>query len=386
MDDLFDKRMMIAMKHGSLGGKLNEDSNYIENKTFSNDPNFRRGYLYDWNMNKLDKVDFKFEKVKTFTAEGYEVEYMVHFRPDFNPEYYYKEKYYKKDGRERVGFYIDVYDYSKKIFEKWIIVGKDDRVTFDRYNAFKCNWCFEWVTENRYCNCVGVLRDALSGNESINTDSLGGTSVTGSMYIILPSNENVQKINLGTKFIISDNINNPQTYEVININDTSPLGLTKIFLKQCLFNPHTDVCGNINEMVNNKFCFELPIEDLPSEYGGQYHKICNCIISKGLPDEEIPSANDWKIKCDNNTLFVNGFNTVVEAISGTDGAVCEWHIFVDNIEYSIEELSGYFDINIEENVFNIKCINKVMVNYIVKISIYDEKKTYYDSIEMEVLL
>lgn len=386
MDDLFDKRMMIAMKNGSLGGKLNEDSNHIENKTFSNDPNFRRGFLYNWDMEELKKIDFKFEKVKTFTAEGYEVEYMVHFRPNFNPEYIYKGKYYKNDGRERVGFYIDVYDYSKKIYEKWIIVGKDDRVTFDRYNAFKCNWCFEWITDNKYYKCVGVLRDSLSGSESMNNDTLGGTSVTGSMYIIMPSNKDVQNIKLGTKFIISDNTNNPQTYEVININDMSPIGITKLFLKQCLFNPHTDICGKINEMIETKFCFDLPIEDLPKEYGGEYHKICNCIISKGLSEEEKPISNSWKLKCDNDVLYVNGYETIIKAISDADSNNCEWHIFIDDVEYSVDDLKEYFDIYIDENQLSIKCINKIMANYIVKISIYDNQKTYYDSIEMEVLI
>lgn len=386
MDDLFKKRMDIALQHGNLGGKLIDDSNYILDKTFSNDPDFRNGNIYDWDMNILGKVDFKFIKSKTFTAEGYEIEYMIQFRPNFNPEYEFKNKYYKYDSRERLGFYIDVYDYSKKKYEKWLIVGKDDKVAFDRYNAFKCNWCFEWISEDNYHKCVGVLRDSISGKGTMNDDDLGGTSVNGLTHIMIPSNIKVSSIELGTRFIIGDNLKNPQTYEVIDIIDTSPLGVTNLFLKQCLFNPHTDVCGIVNNMIENKFCFELPIEDLPDEYGKNYHMICNCIKSKGLPIDDLPIATDWKLYCNDKLLYVNGQTVEIKALSGVDNSKCEWHIFIDNVEYLPADIADYFEIFMQDNVFKIKAINIKMNKYIVKVAIYDENKSYYDSVEMEVVL
>ena len=160
MGEIFDKRMKLLMKDGSPGMAFVNRTNLIENKTFKNDQNYRNGMLYDWEMNEIEKVDFKFEKIKTFSVSGYEVEYMIHFRPDFNIESRYKDLFFKKDGRERLGFYIDVYDYSKKKYEKWMIVGKDDRVAFDRYNALKCNWCLEWLDGTKYRRCVCVVRDA----------------------------------------------------------------------------------------------------------------------------------------------------------------------------------------------------------------------------------
>lgn len=385
MDDLFNKRMSLAMKGGSLGAKLVDDSNIIENKTFSNDVNFRKGMLYDWNMNELEEVDFKFEKVKTYTAEGKYVEYMIHFKPNFNPEHKYKNLYHKDDGKERLGFYIDVLDTSKNKFEKWLIVGKDDRVAFDRYNAFKCNWYFEWISNNQYYKCLGCVRDKSDVSAKLINNSLGGTSIDGDLSIIVPSGIITGTIELGTKFMITDNLDNPQVYEVIKLNDTSPLGTTKAYLKQCLYNSHTDVCGIINELENYEFCFDLPIDDLPYEFGGKYHMICNCIKSKGLPQLTPPEDVDWKLISNDKYIYINGQPVVVEAISSQEYIDdCEWHIFIDGIEYQIVELNDYFDITIDNNTLTIKAINKVMAKYIVKIAIYDDFKYYYDYVEMEV--
>lgn len=386
MSDLFSKRMELLLKQGSLGAKLVDDANIIENKTFDNDQNFRTGMLYDWDMNELEMVDFKFEKVKTYSAGSIEVEYMIHFRPNFNPEFKYKELYYKNDGKERMGFYIDVLDRSKDIVEKWLIVGKDDRVAFDRYNAFKCNWCFEWISNKKYFKTIGCVRDKADISAKVITDSLGGTSIDGDLAIVLPSNNIVGNIMLGTKFMITDSISNPQVYEVIKIKDTTPLGTTKAYLKQCKYNEHTDVCGIINEMINYEFCFDLPIDDLPKEYGGKYHMICDCLESKGLPIEPTEDVQ-WKLFCTDKYLKVNSNTATVKAIpSAETTSLCDWHIFVDWVEYPLEELNDYFDITINDTTLSIKVINKVMLKYIVKIAIYDTEQTYYDFVEMEVVI
>lgn len=386
MSDIFSKRMNLVMQHGSLGAKLVDDSNIIEDKMFSTDANFRTGMLYDWDMNEIEEVDFKFEKIKTYTADGIEVEYMVHFRPNFNPEYKYKELYYKKDGKERLGFYIDVLDRAKNVKEKWMIVSKDDRVAFDRYNAYKCNWCFEWVYKERYYNCIGCVIDTTTFKNSLE-NNLGGSSIDGELIMIVPSNLRTLTAMVGTKFMITDNNVNPQCYEVIKIKDTSPLGVTRAYLKQRLFNPHTDVCGNINELSGYKLCFELPLDDLPEEYGGKHHMICNCLKSKGLPEINPPTDVQWKLNCDNRYIYVNGQIVLVEAIPSNDVTDnCDWHIFIDDIEYSVDDLKGYFDIEINDRTMKIKAISKNMINYVVKIAIYDNEQSYYDSVEMEVVL
>lgn len=387
MDELFNKRMGVALKSGSLGGKLLEDSDLLVERNFSNDANFKTGMLYDWDMNELEEVEFKFEKTKTWTAEGNAVEYMIHFKPNYNPEYLFKDKYFKKDGRERFGFYIDVLDVPKNKKEKWLILGKDDRVAFDRYNAFKCDWCFEWITDGKYHNCIGCIRDAQdSSMKNLKDDGLGGSIVNDELSILMPSNKNVANISLGTRFMIGDSSAQPRVYEAVRLQDTSPIGTTKVYLKQRLYNSHTDVCGIVNEMSTNDFCFDLPLPDLPEGFGGQYHMICNCLKSKGLPVEPSQKDVDWKLNCTAKYLYINGQEVIIKATSSNEDALCEWHIFVDDEEYPRGDLLDYFDITITDREFRIKAINKVMSKYVVKVAIYDLEKSYYDSVEMEVRL
>jgi len=385
MSDLFSKRMDMLLKSGSLGGKLLEDSDIIDDRNFTSDTNYKKGMLYDWDMNELEEVEFKFEKTKTWSAGNTAVEYMIRFRPNYNPEYKFKDLYYKKDGRERFGFYIDVLDVPKKQYEKWLIMGKDDRVAFDRYNAFKCDWCFEWVDGKNYHNCLGCVRDAKDGSMNNPTnDGLGGTLVNDEISIIVPTNENVAKIKLGTRFMIGDSAYRPQVYEAAKILDTAPLGTTEVFMKQRLFNEHTDVYGIINDMKNVDFCFNLPIDDLPANYGGNYHMICDCVSSKSFV-EETPENIAWKISCDAKYLYVNGQAVIVKAIPSKETTrPCAWHVFIDGKEYGIKSLTDYFDIHYDDTTLSIKAINKVMEKYIVKVAIWDEYNNYYDSVEMEV--
>lgn len=388
-NDIFTKRMQKLMSNGSVGSLNVTNTNIIENKTFSNDQNYRIGMLYDWDMNELEEVEFKFEKIKTRTVEGTEVEYMIHFRPDYNPEFLYKDKYYKDDGKERLGFYIDVYDMSRKVYEKWLIISKDDRVAFDRYNALRCNWCFEWVYNGQYFNCLGCIREATDNSfNSSNSDDLGGTTVDGEFSMVLPTNKVTSNLLLGTKFMITDNLAYPQVYEVIKIKDTSPLGTTRAYLKQRVFNSHTDFIGIVNEHPENEFIFDLPLDDLPKEYGGKYHMICNCIKNKGLPPVQPPTDVLWKLVCDSKYLYVNGDTVVIEAIPlGETTASCAWHIFIDDVEYGASQLTDYFDMVIEKRKFSIKAINKDMAKYIVKIGVFNPvTEECYDSVEMEVKL
>lgn len=384
MDYLFEKRMRLLTDNGSFGGKLVSDSNIIEDKLFENDRNFHRGILYDWNMDPLDTVDFKLEKIKTYTTGGTEVEYVIRFRPNYNPEEKFKYLHRKQDGRERFGFYIDVTDNSKNIIEKWLITGKDDRVAFDRYSVLRCNWCFEWVLDNKYYNCVGCVRD-INRSASDNNDSLGGTSVDGDMAILMPSNDKVVAISLGTRFMITDSPFRPQVFEVVKVVDFSPLGITTLYLKQCLYNAHTDFCGDINLQDDYKFCFDLPIEDLPEAYGGQYHMLCDCVVDKG--NQDIPNGcNSVELKCEERYLYVNGASVEVEAVSKNPRVKYTWRIYVDGVEYQIKDLSDYFDITCNDNLFTIKAISKVMAKYVVRIAIYNTNQRCIDSVDLEVCI
>lgn len=381
--DLFKRRMELLTPDGRPGEAFVDRTNIVENKLFTHDQNFQHGMLYDWDMQPIEEVDFKFEKVRTHTADGVEVEYHIHFRPDFNPEYEYRDLYYKADEKERLGFYIDVYDRSKKIYDKWLIVGKDNRVAFDRYNAYKCNWCFEWIYEGEYHQCLGCVRSAAENSfEGGTHDKLGGSTVKGELAMIVPTTMNTMTILLGQKFIISDNFLNPQTFQVTKIKDTMPLGIIRATLKQKVFNPHRDVCGDVNSMTGTRFTFDLPIADLDPRFGGRYHMLCDCILSQ---EDTLPTAGQTALYCPVDALYYTG-TPVTVSLQGEHPDTVLWRYEINGYVYAAVDLRPCFDIQEYEDHTVLQVIDRDMVKYTVTVQIYDENRVLLDEKPLEVKL
>lgn len=380
MNDLFQKRMKLLMPDENLGKGIINSSNIVENKNFAYSTSYRKGRIFDWNLQKIDDIDFHHIKNKTFTGEGYEVEYNIKFRPDINVEYLYKDRYYIDDGKARYGLYVDIQDPSTGIFDKWLIAGKDDKYAFDRYIVYKCNWCLEWVDSDKYYMSLGVFRDSIS--ESSDTPdsitNIGGSIVTGDASFILPSSETVSNIKLGTRVMISDNTKSPTVYEVIAKKDSSPLGITKLYLRRTLFNKAKDFVGDVNKS-NINFIFNTPIADLPENLGKNMHYICNAIkeATSNIETElTLVSSSEYLYIGSSVTIKINGYKEDLNL---------QWHIYVDNQEYTFDELKEYFTFNIMPNEMRIEAINKVMAKYniTIKLSLDDE---IVDSVSMEVSL
>lgn len=318
--------MELHTSHASTGEVMVGRSNHIMARTFKNDQNYHYGMLYDWSLNEIKNVDFKLEKKRDRTAEGEDNEYYVQFLPYFFPEHEYKDLHFKQDGKERFGFYLDAEDRDKGIVEKYLIVNKDYRVAFDRYNSFKCNWLFEWVDdENKYHACLGCLREARDGS-FVNAGSdvkLGGSQVDGELSFLLPFNEETQTIRLKHRFLVGDNMDRPQVYEVRKIKDYAPLGVIRVYCKQKPYNEHTDYFGAINEEKNIKFKFKLPIPDLPELFGGRYHAICNCIVENKEPFLRGEDDQRFSLACDANKLYINGTPVFIKRFETpfVDGAI-----------------------------------------------------------------
>ena len=387
--DSFRKRMGTRI---SVGRTLVNNSEIVENKLFDTDMQIKRGYIYDWDMNPLEEVDFKFEKVKTRKAEGYEVEYYLHFRPEYNPELKFKDCYFQHDGKERLGFYIDVPDYTKgdNYFEKWLILAKDDRVAYDRYNAFRCNWCLEWVQDGVYHNAVCIVRYANDATfKAVNTEVLGGSSLEGTMGIELPSNEAVQAMKQGTRLIVSDSHARPQVYRVVRIKDNAPVGVTKLYCDQDLFNVHTDFVGEVATSTNIKF-IPKNIIDLPYGFGSTFHMICDCIESKTLEKPD-PIKDTWDLFCLNNRIYYNGDFINIEAISSSQGVPDPdygWHIYIDDEEYGLNELrsDGYLDYKLNGNVLSLQVKSKDIIGYTITVKMSDERGVYFGNVNLKVCL
>lgn len=356
-----------------IGEQLKEMSNMVMNETFSNSTSYRRGMIYDCCMEEIQEIEFKFLKTKTYTIEKDAVEYMVQFRPGINPEIDFDNS---NDQKHRLGFYIDILDENTKMVEKWLIVGKDNS-EFDKYNVLKCNWWFEWLDEGRnYKKCLGCVRDRNNYNSGVWSDGFS-VSVDNQTAFFVPTNDITRGIDYGIRFMITDNHIHPKTYEITKIMDTFPLGATKIVLKQCHYNEHTDLCGVDEEFFGDK----------------KTHMICDFYKSniKPVSPTDPPKSTTWTLSEVNEKLYVHGSPQIIQAIPSeeTTGA-CEWHIFVDGEDYTdkLTDLVDYLDISFDDvnHTCTIAAINKDLAKYIISIKIYDLDRSYYDFVEMEVAI
>lgn len=362
-----------------IGEQLKEMSNMVMDETFSNSTSYRKGVIYDCNMEEIQEIEFRFLKTKTYTIEKDAVEYMVQFRPGVNPEIDFDSS---NDQKHRLGYYIDVLNDNTKKVEKWLIVGKDE-AEFDKYNVLKCNWWFEWLDENRvYHKCYGCMRDRNSYNSGVWSDGFT-TSVENQTAFFVPTNDITRGIDYGVRFMITDNPLHPKCYEITKVMDTFPLGATKIVLSQSHYNEHTDFCG-----VDEEFFGDT-----------ERHMVCDFYKSSIKPVSPTTplSPTTWTLSEVNEKLYVHGSPQVIQAIPSEETAsTCEWHIFVDGDKYfdgitgenKLADLVDYLDISFDEinHTCTIAAINKDLAKYIISIKIYDADKSYYDFVEMEVAI
>ena len=387
---------------GTLGQQIKEMSNMVFDETFSNNTTYRKGMIYDKNMNELEEMEFKFIKTKTFTVDKDLVEYWVQFKTGINPEIMFDKS---EDQRHRMGYYIDVWDDNSKEIKKWLIVSKDQS-EFDRYLVLECNWLFEWLDHDRvYHKCLGCLRNQNSYNSGIWASDFS-TQVEDQMKFIVPANNETKTIDYNIRFMLSDNDLIPKTYEISKVLDTFPIGTIQCTLAQTLYNKHTDFCGR----------------DFSYFGDNNIHRVCDFTQSIIQPDKdvstgEVPQFTKWKLSGSNEELYVYGYPQVITATPEKETtSVPKWKIFIDNedviykldsdytgsetdtfidnyLKYKSGEaesyyLQDYFNISIDDDkhTFTIAAINNDMVNYIIKIVIYDEKTNkVYDFVEMEVV-
>ena len=356
-----------------IGEQLKEMSNMVMNETFSNSTSYRKGMIYDCNMLEIQEMEFRFIKTKTYTIEKDQVEYWVQFRPGVNPEVDFDSS---SDQKHRLGYYIDIPNDNTKEIEKWLIVGKDE-AEFDRYNVLKCNWWFEWLDENRvYRKCLGCMRDRNNYNAGTWNDGFV-ESIENQTSFIVPSNDITRDIDYGIRFMITDNPLHPKCYEISKLTDTFPLGVTKVVLKQCHYNEHTDFCGVDEEFFGDE----------------EMHMICDFYKSsiKPISPTDQPKSTTWTLSEVNEKLYVHGEPQVIQAIPSEETtSTCEWHIFVDGEDYTdkLVDLVDYLDVSFDEinHTCTIAAINKDLAKYIISIKIYDADKSYYDFVEMEVAI
>ena len=155
--------LKARMRWGTVGHKVRETSDAIMNKTFMNDLGWKIGKLYDQNGEFLEEIDLKYQYSQNYTIAKDQVDYLVQFRPGYFPE----KKYHCADGIERLGFYLELRDDNSGDMEKWLIVGRNDKNNFIRYNILKCNWVFKWVVGETVFSQPGVMRNRNNYNSGV---------------------------------------------------------------------------------------------------------------------------------------------------------------------------------------------------------------------------
>lgn len=314
MPSLDTARRIAGAKYNgvkTIGQMYKENSDFVMENTWMNDIQSKTCYIYDYlhddqpelkdhmtyeNTIKT-KIDAKFIISSYGSVDKDQVAYHIMFKPsepiEFNEgdELYYYETDYRKryNMRYPVGLFIDIPD-ENGIYVKWLIVDFEESNQFMKYIVLPCDYRFQWISvENgkRYKQYMwGSTRAMNSYTSGVYTDRYF-SSLDDINKIWLPLNKVTEKIDYlngdgkSQRMIISAKIPHPLTWQISKIENTKPIGIAKITLKQAPFNDDTDKIeydedGNITDMWADYYSTNMiePVdsdEDIPdTQYVGCY--------------------------------------------------------------------------------------------------------------------
>ena len=178
------RRVANAKNNGAktIGQIYKEQSDWLMEETFWNDPQSKVCYIYDYfhddqpdknvgmtyeNTTKT-KIDAKFI-VKTYQSiDKDQVEYYIQFKPSQKTRfeegdelYYFETDYRRKYGVQDfpIGLMIDIPD-DTGLYHKWLICSKEPANQFVKYLVLPCNYFLHWVEndgQNRYKRSMWVV-------------------------------------------------------------------------------------------------------------------------------------------------------------------------------------------------------------------------------------
>lgn len=252
MFDAYKNRM--AYRGRTMSEMLRMQSNMVIEQTWDRDPNARRVYVVKVNSglpevtadDELIDVKFNIKTYQSITSD--EVAYMLQFR--------HGEE--KRHPEIDIGSYVYMEDEDGE-WKWWLLVHLDERPQFRQYQILECNWTFGWVNKGKIYHCLGVQRV----QQSYNSGSWSGDRfdfVDNITSAWLPTNNDTLTIDYNQRFLISDlNRRPPLVWSISKIEDTQPIGLTKLKFTQETFNPTKD---NAELMLANYYNTELPPVDI----------------------------------------------------------------------------------------------------------------------------
>ena len=267
------RRVANAKNNGAktIGQIYKEQSDFLMEETFWNDPQSKVCYIYDYfhddqpdknvgmtyeNTTKT-KIDVKFI-VKTYQSiDKDQVEYYIQFRPsqkvwfeESDELYYFETDYRQKYGVQDfpIGMMIDIPD-DTGLYHKWLICSKEPANQFVKYLVLPCNYFLHWVEndgQNIYKRSMWVvLRNQNSYTIGQYTDRYftrpdnqfklwaGLNPITESFWY---NSDDTKTMRL----VVSAPTKNVLIWSVTKIENAQPIGLQKLTLYQTSWNEHTD--------------------------------------------------------------------------------------------------------------------------------------------------
>lgn len=333
-------KSMLSSKGTTLGGIHKAQSNDIINATFTSDPTYKQVRVLTRTGWHLYDAKYQFHSSQTISKDT--VDQYLQFRPgvefpigtyvivpddnDISTETYEDQvEWFKIANRDK---HIGVGNKP----QLWFIVSRNDANAYVRYSIIQVNWNFQWIYDGVIQHCLGAMRMANSYTSGVWVADYS-TALDNLTAAWMPDTHAVygddlngfglcdtRTITHGNRFMLTNNVLNPEVYSVTKVLDMAPQGLIKLSLKQDEYDYTCDnkdllICnyynrtGNVepNEPSHNEDDLHgMIIPLLPDEngelYGGEYQDMIDMSIGSeyffGIKDWKSDSNPNWKITLD----------------------------------------------------------------------------------------
>lgn len=340
----------LASEGNTLSQIKRNESDIVINQTFTADAAYKKVYILTQNGWKFEDAKYQIHTTPSILKDA--VDYYLQFRPKIHYP---------------IGSYVFIPDDNDfdinlsgseldnpftlpddRITQLWFIVGRDDALSYVRYNVLKCNWNFKWLYKHNLYSCWGANRSASSYTSgkwtdeySSALDNLTSAWIPDTYYTY---GNNIYELGLSDtrtimheqRFMLTNNILDPKVYQVTKVVDLNPSGIIKLSIKQDELNEKRDniklkICDYYNDSGESNVSFvkddSMPVVENPEIKWMQLN-------SEGELDEVLDDILKY--------LHI-GQSSYFECIPSNVESHLNWKIEFINVEnhYSSEECSHF---------------------------------------------
>ncbi len=340
----------LASEGNTLSQIKRNESDIVINQTFTADAAYKKVYILTQNGWKFEDAKYQIHTTPSILKDA--VDYYLQFRPKIHYP---------------IGSYVFIPDDNDfdinlsgseldnpftlpddRITQLWFIVGRDDALSYVRYNVLKCNWNFKWLYKHNLYSCWGANRSASSYTSgkwtdeySSALDNLTSAWIPDTYYTY---GNNIYELGLSDtrtimheqRFMLTNNILDPKVYQVTKVVDLNPSGIIKLSIKQDELNEKRDniklkICDYYNDSGESNVSFVkddfMPVVENPEIKWMQLN-------SEGELDEVLNDILKY--------LHI-GQSSYFECIPSNVESHLNWNIEFVNVEnhYSSEECSHF---------------------------------------------